>query len=171
MVGTCWLEGGLLMSEKRSWWQDIYTFLRHRIWIVSQIHWSRTGSVGIFPPLSKSLQVITMVGKFPQIQFCSSESGTKSRSCAWEKYKYPPPAPHPHSSRALPTINISTQEKNCPRSSPHSNGVNVKLSPTYPGKIQTQGRKRVKNVIFMDRVGKNVRFLVRVDKLLVLRPE
>ena len=29
----------------------IYTFLRHRIWILSQIHWSRTVSVGIFPPL------------------------------------------------------------------------------------------------------------------------
>ena len=68
----------------------IYAFLRHRIWILSQIHWSRTGSVGIFPPLSKSLQVIT----FPQIQFCSSESGTESRSCAWEKYKYILPPAH-----------------------------------------------------------------------------
>ena len=35
-----------------------------------------------------------MVGKFPQIQFCSSESGTKSRSCAWEKYKYILPPAH-----------------------------------------------------------------------------
>ena len=35
-----------------------------------------------------------MVGKFPQIQFCSSESGTKSRSCAWEKHKYILPPAH-----------------------------------------------------------------------------
>ena len=37
--------------RRGSWWQAIYTFFRCRIWILFQIHWSRTGSVGIFPPL------------------------------------------------------------------------------------------------------------------------
>ena len=42
---------------------------------------------GNFPTI---LKVITS----HQIQFCSSESGTKSRSCAWEKYKYILPPAH-----------------------------------------------------------------------------
>ena len=46
---------------------------------------------GNFPTIVK---VITNHYKFPQIQFCSSESGTESRSCAWEKYKYILPPAH-----------------------------------------------------------------------------
>ena len=68
--------------RRGSWWQAIYTFFRCRIWIGLQIHWSRTGSVGIFPSRHNG-------GKFPQTQFCSSESGSQSRSCTWKRYKYP----------------------------------------------------------------------------------
>ena len=91
----CYHHGSQRATGDVSWWQDIFMLF------------SGTGS-GFCPRFTgaelglwefshhcqshyKSLQ---WWEKFPQIQFCSSESGTESRSCAWEKYKYILPPAH-----------------------------------------------------------------------------
>ena len=111
-----------------SCWQDVYTFLRHKIWILSQIHWSWV--CGNFSHHCVWDRVITNGGKnshsstkkiptaqqrkFPQLQFCFSESGTKSRS--WDSF-YPPTqhkAQHQWSHQCIHCMHILIRvEKNC----------------------------------------------------------
>ena len=80
--------------RRGSWWQAIYTFFRCRIWIGIQIHWSRTGFMGIFPTICNDSVSDTMqwwdLGLwefFPQTQIpplCLTQSHYKW----WEKFPY-----------------------------------------------------------------------------------
>ena len=93
----------LLKSEGVGWWKDIYTFLKHRIWICPQIHWSGTGPVGTF--------VITQSHyKWWENSHRTSSTpvnlGTNPDPMLEKSINSLPPAPHPHSSRASPTANI-----------------------------------------------------------------